>query len=149
MINKIQTFITEIINRSSQDIRIAGLLVFGVIAILVTWSGVGAVETNYNLQKQITQLQQQNDLANLQNNNLSLQNQYYNTNEYLELQSRQLLGKALPGEKLILVPKSVALANNVNIPNDNSLTSNSPPQKPEYQSNFEAWMNFFFRRNQQ
>ena len=149
MFNKIQTFLTEIINRGSQDIRIAGLLVFGVIAILVTWSGVGAIETNYGLQKQITELQQQNDLANLQNNNLQLQNQYYNTNEYLELQSRQLLGKALPGEKLILVPKSVALANNINIPNDITLISNPPPQKPGYQKNFEAWMNFFFRRNQQ
>lgn len=147
MFTKIQTIISDIVDRSTQDIRIAGLLVFGVIAVLVTWSGVGAVEANYNLQKQITQLQQQNSLSSLQNNNLELQNQYYNTNEYLELQSRQLLGKALPGEKLILVPQSVALAENVNIPNDNNLTNSPPPQKPKYQSNFEAWMNFFFRHN--
>ncbi len=147
MFTKIQTLVTDIINKSSQDIRVAGLVVFGIIAVLVTWSGVGAVESNYSLQKQITQLQQQNDLANLQNKNLQLQNQYYNTNEYLELQSRQLLGKAAPGEKLILVPKSVALIQNVNIPNDNNLISSPPPQKPKYQSNFEAWMNFFFRRN--
>lgn len=143
---KIQKIILDIVNRSTQDIRIAGLLIFGVIAILVTWSSVGAIETNYNLQKQITQLQQQNELSSLQNNNLNLQNQYYNTNEYLELQARQLLGKAEPGEKLILVPENVALAQNVNIPNDNTLTNSPPPSKPSYQNNFEAWMNFFFRR---
>lgn len=147
MFTKIKNFISEIIERSSQDIRVAGLLVFGIIAILVTWSGIGAVESNYSLQKQISQLQQQNELSNLQNNNLQLQNEYYNTNEYLELQARQLLGKALPGEKLILVPESVALAQNVNIPSDATLNSNPPPVKPAYQSNFEDWMNFLFRRN--
>jgi cell division protein FtsB len=147
MFSKIQSYISRITYSSLQDIRTAGLLVFGVIAILVTWSGVGAIETNYNLQKQITQLEQQNELSSLQNNNLQLQNQYYNTNEYLELQARELLAKGLPGEKLILVPQNVALANNVNIPNDNKLTTNQPLSKPKYQSNFEAWMNFFLRRN--
>lgn len=147
MFTKIKNIISEIIEKSSQDIRVAGLLVFGIIAILVTWSGVSAVETNYSLQKQITQLQQQNELSSLQNNNQQLQNEYYNTNEYLELQARQLLGKALPGEKLILVPENVALAQNVNIPNDTTLNSSPPPSKPTYQSNFEAWMNFLFRRN--
>jgi len=147
VINQIKTFISNDLVKNLQDIRVVGLIIFGVIAILVTWSGVGAIETNYSLQKQISQLQQQNELSSLQNNNLELQNEYYNTNEYLELQSRQLLGKALPGEKLILVPQSVALAQTVSIPTDKNLASSSPPSKPHYQSNFEAWMNFFFHRD--
>jgi len=147
VIEKIQNYISKLIERATADIRTAGLLVFGIIAILVTWSGISAVETNYGLQKQINQLQQQNELSSLQNNNLTLQNQYYNTNEYLELQSRQLLGKAAPGEKLIIVPQNVALAQNVNIPEDMSLNNSPPPLKPKYQSNFESWMNFFFRRD--
>ena len=147
MQEKIKTFITVTLYKNLQDTRIVGLLIFGVIAILVTWSGIGAIESNYNLQKQITQLQQQNDLSSLQNNNLQLQNQYFNTNEYLELQARQLLGKALPGEKLILVPQTVALANTINIPVDKTISSTPPPIQPTYQSNFEAWMNFFFHRN--
>jgi cell division protein FtsB len=145
--NKIQKFISESIFKNLQDIRTVGLLIFGVIAVLVTWSGVGAVETNYNLQKQISQLQQQNNLSNLQNNDQQLQNEYYNTNEYVELQARELLGKALPGEKLVLVPQNVALANTVSIPQDKTITATSPPLKPTYQSNFEAWVNFFFHRN--
>ena len=147
MLNKIQKYISETIFKSLQDVRVLGLVVFGVIVLLVTWSGVGSVETNYNLQKQITQLQQENDLANLQNKNLQLQNQYYNTNEYIELQARQLLGKGASGEKLVLVPKTVAIANTVNIPEDKTISVTPPPLKPKYQSNFEAWMNFFFHRN--
>jgi cell division protein FtsB len=147
VIDKIKILLSDTVLKSLQDIRIAGLLIFGVIAILVTWSGIGAIETNYNLQKQITQLKQQNDLASLQNNNLALQNQYYGTSVYLELQARQLLGKALPGERLILVPESVAISNTVSIPSDKTISNNQPPNKPKYQSNFEAWMNFFFHRN--
>jgi cell division protein FtsB len=143
--NKIQTYKDHPIIHQLQDIRVAGLLVFGVIVILVSWSGIGAIETNYNLEKQISTLNQQNQLSSLQNNNLELQNQYYNTSEYLELQAREILGKALPGEKLIIVPQNVALEDTVADPTTSS-SSISPP-KPLYQRNFEAWINFFFHRN--
>jgi cell division protein FtsB len=129
-----------------QDVRAIGLIVFGFIVLLVTWSGIGAIESNYSLQKQITSLQQQNQLKQLQNNDLQLQNQYYNTNEYLELQARQIFGKGLPGESLILVPQSVAQAQLAMIPTT-AVDNSSPPPKPAYQANFESWINFFFHRN--
>lgn len=146
MIDKIKIKLSDAFNQL-QDIRAVGLVIFGVIVLLVTWSGIGAIETNYGLQKQITNLQQQNQLQSLQNNNLELQNQYYNTSEYLELQARQIFGKGLPGEKLILVPQNVAIAQLANIPSDQTFTNPPPPPKPIYQSDFEAWVNFFFHRN--
>lgn len=124
------------------DVRTIGLLVFAVIALLVTYSSVGAIETNYGLQKQVYQLEEQNKLQALENTNISLQNQYYNSNEYLELQARQLYGKALPGENMILVPDNVALANSTNLGSNNDSTNQLP--KPFYQRNFEAWMQFYF-----
>jgi cell division protein FtsB len=130
-----------------QDIRAIGLIVFGLIVLLVTWSGIGAIETNYDLQKQASQLRQQNQLSELTNNNLQLQNQYYNTNEYLELQARELFGKGLPGEKLVLVPQSVAFADTVNLSAQTHTVVTSSPLKPAYQRNFEAWIDFFFHRN--
>ncbi|HUD06332.1 MAG TPA: septum formation initiator family protein [Candidatus Saccharimonadales bacterium] len=142
-ITKLQSVIKQF-----QDIRAIGLAVFGVIVILVTWSGIGAVETNYSLQKQISALQEQNQNQSLQNNNLQLQNQYYNTNEYLELEARQLLGKAEPGEKVLNVQTSLALAQLAILPSNTNSQSQNPPPKPLYQSNFEAWMNFYFHRNQ-
>lgn len=146
MFDKIKNLRSSNIIAQLQDIRAVGLLIFGVIALLVTWSGIGAIESNYSLQKQITSLQQQNQLQTLQNNNLQLQNEYYNTSEYLELQDRQIFGKGLPGEKLILVPQAVATNQLVKLPNILA-TSNTPPPKPTYQSNFESWVNFFFHRN--
>ena len=145
MLNQIKKYQQYSIFKQFQDIRAIGLIVFGLIVLLVTWSGVGAVETNFDLQKQASQLKQQNQLAELENNNLQLQNQYYNTNEYLELQARELFGKGLPGEKLILVPQSVALADTVNLSSSVHSTSKLPP-KPTYQRNFEAWIDFFFHR---
>lgn len=148
MFDKIKKYQTDPRIKQLQDVRVVGLFVFAAIVILVTWSGVGAIEQNYSLQKEVSQLQQQDNLQQLQNNNLSLENQYYNTNEYLELEARQLLGKASPGEKLILVPDSVALAETSSLPNRTNLNSSLSAPKPAYQSNFEDWVDFFFHRNQ-
>ena len=147
MLEKIKNYKNNPRVQQFQDVRVAGLLVFGAVALLVTWSGVGAIEQNYNLEKEISSLQQQNNLQQLQNNNLSLENQYYNTNEYLELEARQLFGKASPGEKLILVPQSVALSDSVSLTNQSNLASSKPLPKPKYQQNFENWVNFFFHRS--
>ena len=146
MVDKIQKLKQVDYLKHLQDVRLVGLIVFGVIALIVTWSGIGAVESNYKLQNQISQLQQQNLLQSLQNNNLQLQDEYYNTNEYLELQSRALFGKGLPGEKLIIVPENVALATLAPLPKDQTTLTASSPPKPLYQRNFESWMNFFFHR---
>lgn len=125
------------------DMRFVGQVLFGVLVLLVSWSGVKAIQTNYNLQKQISALQQQNTVQQLANDNLKLQNQYYNTNQYLELSARQNFSLAAPGEKEILVPKSVALANTVNLP---SPTSDSSASNLPKQHNFQAWLDFFLHR---
>ena len=114
---------------------------------MLTWSGVKAVQTNYSLQKQIARLSQENQVSQLKNNNLKLQNQYYHTDEYLELAARRNFGKAAPGEKVIIVPKSVALANSTDL---NSQPTGKPKKhpgaQPTYQKNFEAWIDFFLHR---
>jgi hypothetical protein len=112
---------------------------------MITWSGIGAIQTNYDLQKQISQLNQENANKELENKNLALENQYYNTNQYLDLQARALLGKGEPGETLILVSKTAA--DSQLAPEPKTTTVNSNPQKPKYQQNFEAWMSFYFHRD--
>ncbi len=100
--------VLAIVNRLN-DVRFVGQLLFLVIVLLISWSGVKVIQTNYSLQKQISVLKQQNKLQQLQNENLALQNQYYNSNQYLELSARQNFGLAAPGEKEIIVPRQVAL----------------------------------------
>ncbi len=123
-----------------------GLLLFLVIALMVSWSSVKAIDTNYGLQKQISTLQQQNDVGQLTNDTLKLQNDYYNTPQYLELAARQDFGLAAPGETELLVPQSVALAHTVVLPQDVSPSAKTAKPKSVVQRHFEAWANFFMHR---
>ena len=132
-----------------KDVRIVGMLLFVVIVLLVSWSGVKAIDTNYRLQRQISQLQQQNAVQQLTNDNLKLQNDYYNTPQYLELAARQDFGLAAAGETVLIVPHSVALAHTVALPQDTTPQTAAAAKKakqPVYQRNFNAWMDFFMHR---
>lgn len=144
---KIKTLLKRFNVEQLKDVRVIGLLVFCVIALLVTWSGLGAIQANFVLQKQIARLEQENRVKELENTNLKLKNQYYDTEQYLELQARRQFGKAAPGETVVLIPKSVALAKTVELKKDTPQEVQPTPKKPGYQKNFEAWMDFFFHRS--
>jgi cell division protein FtsB len=138
--NKITAFI-----RRLSDVRFAGQIVFVVIVLLISWSGIKTIQTNYSLQKQISGLHQQNEVQKLKNNNLALQNDYLNSNQYLELTARQNFGLAAPGEKQVIVPESVALA----YTSDAAMPPQTPTasdHQPGYQRNFESWVDFFLHR---
>lgn len=128
-----------------RDVRAIGLLVFLAVALMVTWSGAKVIQRNYELQKQIAQLRQENEVRELENNNLRLQNQYFNTEQYLDLKARQNFGKGLPGETLILVPREVALSY-VTKPPVKPEAPSPESQRPAYQRNFQAWVDFFLHR---
>lgn len=148
MFEKIKNYQNHPYIQQFRDARAVGMVIFGIIALMVTWSGIKAVQTNYNLQKQISSLQQQNDVTALQNNNLKLQNEYLKTDQFLELSARREFGLAAPGEKVLLVPHSVALAHAKVLTNENSDTNKvvQLADKPVYQQNFEHWIDFFLHR---
>ena len=128
------------------DIRNIGLVAFGFLALLVSWSGAKVIQQNYELQKQISALQQQNEIQQLENENLKLKNAYFNTDQYLELAARREFSKAAPDEKVILVPKSIALKYTVDLPETKEEAETVVEQaKPWYQRNLEAWRQFLFR----
>lgn len=149
MLEKYKNFHKSPIWGQFRDIRFIGFVVFGIMVLLASWSGVNVIQTNYELQKQIAQLDQQNQVSQLQNNNLKLQNEYYNTDTYLELTARKQLGRGAPGEMLILVPRDVALKYAKQLSDTKPSQSNVQPEqeKPTYRRNFDDWMNFLFRRS--
>lgn len=133
-----------------RDVRLLGFIVFGLLVLLASWSGVKVIETNYVLQKEAAQIDQNNQIQELVNTNLNLQNEYYKTDTYLELTARKQFGKGAPGETLLLVPKSVALAHTKPLPQSAETEQQTTPSEeniPAYQKNFQAWMDFFFRRS--
>lgn len=145
-INIYRKKLTDFVHRLS-DIRFAGQVVFVVIVLLISWSGIKTIQTNYGLQKEITALKQENDLQQLENNNLALQNEYFKSNQYLELSARQNFGLAAPGEKEIIVPEGVAMSYTVDLPEDQK-PKQSADNRPAYQRNLESWVDFFLNRKQ-
>jgi cell division protein FtsB len=133
------------------DVRNIGLYIFVIIALAITWSGVKAVQNNYELQKKISELKQQNTVTQLQNENTDLQNKYLQTNEYLDLAARQNLGLAAPGEKVLIVPKKTAMKYvdpSIRATSSSKNTSSSPDNRPKYIKNLEAWRDFLLGRKE-
>jgi len=147
MIEKIKNLYQHPRAKDFRDVRVFGLIVFGIIVLLVSWSGVRVIETNYSLQQQIARLEEENVLKELQNRNIKLENEYYKTDQYLELQARKNFGKAAPGETLVLVPEEIALNYVKKSQNKDGINEKQDPNKPFYQKNFEAWMQFIFNKN--
>jgi cell division protein FtsB len=146
MLTKTKRYLRQYDFSELRETRTLVMLVFLGILLLMTWSGVKAIQTNYNLQKQITDLSQQNQLQALSNDNLRLQNQYYNTSQYLELAARQSFGLGAPGETELLVPPTVATAHLVPVPMDTAGSAAQSVTRPRYQRNFQAWLDFLLHR---
>jgi cell division protein FtsB len=135
--------------RNFTDVRNIAMYIFAFIVLAIAWSSVKTIQNNYQLQKQISALQQQNDVIKLSNENIKLQNQYYQTDQYLELAARQNLGLAAPGEKIMVIPSAVAMKYV-----DPSLVKKYTPQegvnsdkRPSYIKNIETWRDFLLGRH--
>lgn len=128
------------------DVRVFGLIIFGVIMVLVSWSGLKVLQTNYELEKKISQLSHRNTVQQLENENLKLKNKYLESDQYLELTARRQFNKAAKGEKLYLVPKEAAMSSTANIPTEKPNTTKSDLPKSKYQENLDDWRNFLFNR---
>ena len=147
MVNKIKNHYQSIKWHLRWDLRTLGQLIFLVIVLLISWSGVKAIQSNYILQKQVTTLQQQNQVQRLENSNLQLQDNYYNTNQYLELSARQELGLGSPGETELLVPQNVALAALSNLSTSQGSSVKNVSKLPWYERNVKSWVDFFLHKN--
>lgn len=133
-----------------RDVRAVGLLFFLVIVLLISWSGVKVIDTNYRLQKQISEYQQQNQVRQLANTNIKLENQYFQTNQYLDISARQNFGLAAPGETVLNVSTAVALTHTVDLQDTEQVqVTKTKAKQPSYQRNFQAWINFLLHRQAQ
>lgn len=130
------------------DVKIGGLVLFGVIVLLVSWSGLSVLQNNYELEKELSQLKQRTEVQRLENDNLRLRNQYFESEQYLELSARRQNGRAAAGETVYLVPQSVALGKTIDItPEKAATTQEVKDTRPTYQKNLSDWMNFFLHKD--
>ena len=110
-------------------LMIVGVAVFWLGFITIT---IDVMNRNYRLQRQVDQGALDNQVIEIQNENLRLEQAYYKTNEYLELSARALLGKALPGEHLVLLKRAEVADTNQGKTN----------QQFEQRSNLDQWLDF-------
>lgn len=113
-----------------------GLAIAGIIAVSWVWGAVVTLQRNYAYQRQVDANNQLIALTKLQNKTYEYQQAYYKSDEYLELTARAKLGKAMPGEHLVVLPSSEGVKDKI------------PPAKASVQtepeSNVMRWIRFFF-----
>src|SRR5690606_28749630 len=90
---------TEFIYHARKYATFNNVVIFVAACIVIAgiWSTVGTLQKNYALQREVDDLDQQIQIAELETATLALEKDYYKSDEYLELSARKYLGKALPG----------------------------------------------------
>jgi len=110
-----------------------------IVAASWTWSAVSVMQRNYTLEREIESKKQQSQLLKLQDDTLAYQSQYYKSPEYLQLQARDLLGLASPGEHVLVLPPNSKAAKQ-----EDAKSAEQQVVATVRPSNFEQWMNFLF-----
>ena len=77
-----------------------------VFALFCAVNAIASLQKNYELLSRVREGQLTNEILKIRNANLRLRQTYYETDEFMELQARTKLNKALPSENLVLLPKA-------------------------------------------
>ncbi|TWO87029.1 hypothetical protein EUA81_00385 [TM7 phylum sp. oral taxon 356] len=117
---------------------VSRLVLMVVIAAVAVWMAmvIQVLNNNYKLQRQVDNAKLDSQMLELENQNLRLEQLYYRTDEYMELSARSLLGKALPGEHLVVLPR-ISHASKAKRSGSAVVTK----------SNFDQWLDFLFGQN--
>ncbi len=142
MKEKIKSIVSSKKWRAYLSPQAISLYVIALVALSVTWTSTNIVQRNYRLQKEVSTLQQELENVRIEVENQKLQNAYYASDAYLELAAKRQLNRGEPGEKLLIVPRSVA---NSLIP-PKTETSNTSQAESQL-SNWQAWLEFLSGRS--
>lgn len=108
------------------------------------WGSIGMMQRNYDLQKEVDSKARNLKLAELQTQNLTYEQRYYQSSEYQELEVRKRLGLANPGEHMLILPPNTQQAKDAD-----AVATNKTVKILEPTSDFQQWMNFLFGGNRQ
>lgn len=143
MIDKIKNLVSSKNFRSYFTLGAMGAYLIAAVSLSVAWASTKAIQRNYQLMKQVSVLEQEADIAEQKVANQKLENEYYKSDAFLELAARTQLNKAAPGEKLMIVPKKVALSK---LPaGTDTVATVSEATKTEL-PNWQAWLQFLTGR---
>lgn len=115
-------------------IIVAVLLCFGW-----TWGSVSSMSRNWELAEQVAEAERRLALLQLEVETMRYENEYYASDEYLELEARRLQEKVMPGEVLVYLPENSDTAKHKHDNDDEPTTV-----AEQAASNLEQWLQFLF-----
>lgn len=118
----------------NQIVQIVGI----VIAAGLILNTVTAVQKNYRLQAQVDELEEEIEILELENQNLTYNIAYYQTDEFLELAAREKFNKKASGERAVALPKE-----EVTYVSPEERANQAEP-KPQHLENLDQWLYFLF-----
>lgn len=121
--------------RRSHTSQYAVVIVAVGVALWWAWSAVVVMQQNYLYERQLEDLKQHHRLVELQTATLEYEQKYLRSDEYVELRARDVLGKAAPGETLVILPSYHPIA---------QAEESQTPSSPVELTNPEKWWRFFF-----
>ena len=114
------------------NIATAVALIFAAGCI---YSTVTATTRNWQLEQKLSNLRLEKARLELEVDTLELEQNYYNTDEYLEIMARSKDGKMLEGETMVVLPKN----------SEKAINKYADIDKAEQKrSNFKEWLDFLF-----
>ena len=115
------------------NIATAGAIILGLV---FTYNAVTATTRNWQLEQKLKERTLESAKLQIEVDTLTLEKQYYNTDEYQEIMARKKQNKMLEGETMVILPNNSQKAK----------TKYQEVDEPTNQerSNFEEWLDFLF-----
>ncbi len=107
-----------------------------ILGLVFTYNAVTATTRNWQLEQKLKERTLESAKLEIEVETLTLEKQYYNTEEYQEIMARKKQNKMLPGETMVILPNNSEKAKNKYSENDN--------KAEKKRSNFEEWLDFLF-----
>jgi cell division protein FtsL len=138
MIKKIR-FIVKLVIRNITNPELLAGAVIAVTVVAVTINTSSVIMQNYTLERDVQIAEQKVSIAQAELDTQKLKNEYFKSDAFLDIATRKQLSKGANGEKLIIVPKSVALSY---VPTIASTDKQIPKTNDDNSSNIHKWLQF-------
>lgn len=142
LVQKFRTRLRQLTYKLKHDVLTLDNIVI-IVAVLLcfgwTWGSVSSMSRNWELAGQVAEAERKLALLQLEVETMRYENEYYASDEYLELEARRLQNKVDVGENLVYLPENSDAAKH-----KHDQTEEEATVVTQMASNLEQWLQFLF-----
>ena len=112
------------------------LVIAIAMCLMWTYQSIEAMSRNWELVEKLNISNKTLELTKLEVEMAQLENEYYSSDEYKELNARKFANKQLPGEQMVYLPDNTEVAKNKHAKIETEIAKTSEKEM----SNIEKWM---------